>query len=247
MKDPIISIIVPTYNSAGTLSECLESIVNQTYNYLEVLIMDGLSTDRTLDIARSFSERHKHIKIFSEKDRGIYDAMNKGIRLAKGDWLYFMGSDDILYDRTVFSRIFKLKVVNIQVIYGNVIFKHSWKLYDKKFNWYKLLQKNICHQAIFYKSIIFKQLGDYNLRYKMLADWEFNLRWFNNPSIKREYTDQIVAVYNEDGACFNNEDLAFNEDFNQLIKTHLPTIKLLFWQYRNNKIFNKTLSTLYNR
>ena len=87
-----LSIIIPTFNSANTLRRALDSIIGQTLNDLEVLIMDGVSTDQTLDIAKTYNDNR--IRIFSEPDNGVYDAMNKGIDKASGEWLYFLGSDD---------------------------------------------------------------------------------------------------------------------------------------------------------
>jgi glycosyltransferase involved in cell wall biosynthesis len=79
LKEPIISIIIPTFNSSGSLSECLESIVKQSFQNFEILLIDGLSTDNTLDIISTFMAKYNSIKFISEKDQGIYDAMNKGI------------------------------------------------------------------------------------------------------------------------------------------------------------------------
>ena len=101
------SIIIPTFNSEKTLDIALSSIVVQSYQNFEVLIIDGLSTDSTIDIAKKHQKVFPNIKIKSEKDNGIYDAMNKGIALAKGEWLYFMGSDDSLYNDDVLNQICK--------------------------------------------------------------------------------------------------------------------------------------------
>src|SRR5689334_2190715 len=93
---PTVSIIIPTYNSEVLLETALESILRQTYPYREIVIIDGGSTDRTVDVIKHYS---RHVAYWvSEKDAGIYDAMNKGVEAATGDWLYFMGSDDQLYE-----------------------------------------------------------------------------------------------------------------------------------------------------
>ena len=92
----IYSIIVPTFNSAHTLKRCLDSILSQTFKNFEIIIADGLSTDSTLMTAESM--RDERINIFSEKDYGVYDAMNNAVERAQGKWILFLGSDDFLFD-----------------------------------------------------------------------------------------------------------------------------------------------------
>src|SRR5246127_4505724 len=101
--EPSFSVIIPTYNSAKTISQSIQSVLRQSFTGYEVLIIDGASTDDTLAITSAFNS--ERIKTISEKDRGVYDAMNKGIKLAKGQWLYFLGSDDALYDDSVLEKI----------------------------------------------------------------------------------------------------------------------------------------------
>ena len=100
----LITIIIPTYNCEKTIGDALDSILGQSIKEVEVLIVDGLSTDRTLEIVAQYQTKHANIVLHSEKDEGIYDAMNKGIGLAKGDWLYFMGSDDTLFENTTLEK-----------------------------------------------------------------------------------------------------------------------------------------------
>jgi len=101
--NPFFSIIIPTYNSSATISVALNSIIKQSYQNFEVIIVDGLSNDNTISIISQFQD--DRIKIFSEKDKGVYDAMNKGINYANGKWIYFMGSDDYFYDNTILFYI----------------------------------------------------------------------------------------------------------------------------------------------
>ena len=93
---PFISIIIPTFNAESTILKALESILQQTFKDFEILIIDGLSKDKTIEIVENLKD--SRIKIHSDKDIGIYDAMNKGIHYAQGKWLYFIGSDDYLYN-----------------------------------------------------------------------------------------------------------------------------------------------------
>src|SRR5688572_23331397 len=103
MDSPMFSIIIPTLNSEAHIRRSLESVLHQSFPNFEILIVDGLSVDQTLSIVQQ--ENDARITTYSEKDHGIYDAMNKGITLAKGKWLYFLGSDDVLYDNNVFQDV----------------------------------------------------------------------------------------------------------------------------------------------
>ena len=176
--------------------------------------MDGCSTDDTVKIIQSYSVKNKSVKCISEKDQGVYDAMNKGVKMAKGEWVYFLGSDDTLFDQHVLEKVNDhLKTVNCSVLYGNISSPVYGEKYDGEFNAQKILSKNIAHQAIFYKRKIFKVIGYYNLNYAMLADWDFNLRWMNNRKIKGEYIDLIIANYAPGGISDNNYDSVFHKDF----------------------------------
>jgi glycosyltransferase involved in cell wall biosynthesis len=140
------SIIIPTFNSGKTLSASLRSILSQTFTDYEILLVDGASTDDTLDLAKSFND--KRIKIYSKPDEGAYDAMNKGVKAAQGEWLYFLGSDDKMFNTSVLERVYTIiNTGNEKVVYGNALIngdtgwaKHG-DLYDGKFTIEKLLKK----------------------------------------------------------------------------------------------------------
>jgi glycosyltransferase involved in cell wall biosynthesis len=122
MTQPLISIIIPVKNSVQTIKACLESVFNQTFSSLEVLILDAVSTDGTLEEIKNFSKSEDRLRIYSEKDKGTYDAMNKGVQLAKGKWLFFLGSDDQLFDQLVLEKISKvMSHTKAKVVYGNVL------------------------------------------------------------------------------------------------------------------------------
>lgn len=107
MDHALVSIIIPTYNSAAGIDLCLRSISSQTFREYEVIIADGLSTDSTVSQVEKFIPAfNNQIKITSKKDNGIYDAMNKGLEQATGEWIFFLGSDDELHEDTVLYEIF---------------------------------------------------------------------------------------------------------------------------------------------
>lgn len=206
-REFILSIIIPTYNSSKTLMFCLNSIINQSMKNFEVLIIDGNSTDTTLNIAKSYDD--ERIKIISEPDKGIYDAMNKGIDIAKGEWLYFIGSDDKLYNNNVFEEVIKYNSQFIDVIYCNVCVESQ--IIGKEYNIDTLLSKNICHQSIFFKHKVFLKIGNYKKVYLAAADWHHNIRWMKEKQIKSKYVNQIVAFYNPYGFSSRTDDKLFHQ------------------------------------
>jgi glycosyltransferase involved in cell wall biosynthesis len=263
---PVFSLIIPTLNSANTLSSALESIIQQSFIDLEILIMDGLSTDKTLEIIKSYSDFR--IVTSSEKDNGIYDAMNKGILKSNGDWLYFMGSDDILYDNNVLAQIYSvIQSTNHKVIYGNVRvtgdagWASDGTIYDGCFLLEKLLSKNICHQSIFYNRKIFEKIGKYDLKYPVWSDWEFNLRAWSKYKFK--YSDIIVARFKGGSKSYSIQDNSFLLNRSLIIynyfklylykrefSNYLPTIVSHFKSIRQGnflKYFFVRIQSLLNR
>ena len=211
----LFSIIIPTYNSEKDIGICLESISGQSFSNYEVIIVDGKSEDSTIDVIEKYVKQFDHLHWVSESDNGIYDAMNKGIRMAKGRYLFFLGSDDTFYSITVLEQISKIiHTNNVDVIYGNVISKVFNGVYDGEFTYSKLCRKNICHQAIFLKKTGFDKIGGFNLKYKMCADYDHNIRWFFSSKISRLYVDLIITNYGDSGYSSSNRDLAFDKDRN---------------------------------
>lgn len=210
------SIIIPTFNSGAVISTAVQSVLDQTYSNFEILVIDGQSEDDTLNIMAQFRDRR--IRTISEKDKGIYDAMNKGIEIAKGEYLYFMGSDDTLYNDKVLEDIYHAltSAGRPKVLYGNVHIHGSNKwvedgtIHAGEFDLRRLLSHNISHQAIFYHRSVFKEQGKYNTRYTIFADHDMNLRCFANyPFV---YTDIIVANFNVGGASSEIIDTMFEQD-----------------------------------
>ena len=226
------SIILPTFNSEAFLENCLNSIYCQTFKNYEVVIIDGKSTDSTLNIIKQYSGKIENLKLISEPDKGIYDAMNKGIKVATGEYLLFLGSDDTLYKSTTLENVSKANVINTaDVFYGNVMSQRFNGVYDGEFSYYKLSKKNICHQAIFFKKSVFKTIGLFNLKYKSHADWDHNIRWFFSSKISKQFIDIIITNYADGGYSSLNKDLEFEKNKNRtlLIK---GIGKLSFYHYR---------------
>ena len=201
MASPLLTFIIPTLNSEKTLQCALDSILCQEYGDLEILVVDSVSKDGTMDIVRAYAGKDARIRFLSEPDKGIYDAMNKGITLARGEWIYFLGSDDRLYDPQVLNAVTgDLRSDNFDLVYGNILTdKDKTVPYAGSFTYEKLLKKNMSHQAIFCNKRVFDRVGRFNTRYKGFADWDWTLRCFQDPAIRARHIDRVIAEFNTSG------------------------------------------------
>lgn len=244
----VISVIVPTFNSQATLAACLDSIIFQSYNDIEIVIIDGGSTDSTLDIVKNAATKFENIRWNSELDAGIYDAMNKGVESALGDWVYFLGSDDCIYDPQVFADIARILVNrDFDMVYGDAVMVSNLKREGGEFNMHKLLtHNNICHQAIFYKKSVFLHIGKFNLEYPIVADWDFNVRCFRAFPEKIKYFSRIIVLFNNISGISSTSQ---NDPFYELMPAfHKGKIWLLENRIRDLQLSReyKIGSTIYN-
>ncbi len=219
MKDtPLISIITPVYNGEKWIRNCLVSIEQQKFRNYEHIIIDGISNDETNSIIEEFQKNNSSIRLISEKDEGIYDAMNKGIDLAVGEWLYFLGSDDRLYTNETLEKVAAcLKKTTSDICYGNVWAEKDNKLYDGEFNTEKILRKNISHQGIFYRKSVFSIAGNYEKKYKIEADYVFNLRCWVLKQIAFTYIHETIAFYSNHGISSKQNDISLRNDYPILV------------------------------
>lgn len=229
---PFFSIIIPTYNSENYILDCLSSIADQEFCGYEIIIQDGLSKDKTLELISSFQNTNPliNLKVISEPDNGIYDAMNKALSRASGKWIYFLGSDDSLYNKQVLHKVFSvLSRSSVDVLYGNVLSTKFDGIYDGEFSTEKLYNRNICHQAIFLKKEVFDTIGFFDTAFRGLADWAHNIKWFLNSSIKKRYIEIIIAHYGEGGfTTLNGDEEFFKQRENFFLKYGAKTISRSF-------------------
>lgn len=189
-----ISIITVCYNSEQTIEKTILSVASQTYADIEYIIVDGNSSDGTLSLIKKYeSQIHKWI---SESDNGLYDAMNKGIELATGDIIGIINSDDTFNSNTVIEEIVSFHRKNdIQASIGNIIqHKKNGKiirLYSSKYWNPEKLKIGFMppHPSIFFKSNLFQEFGNYDLGFKIGADYELITRFFLKEKISWKYSD----------------------------------------------------------
>lgn len=202
-----ISVITPTYNAEDRIEQTVKSVQEQDYSSIEHIIIDGLSTDRTEKKVLIAAEETNNIYFFSEKDQGLYDAMNKGVEKATGDWCVFLGAGDTLCSKNVLTRIAKeAKNSNASIIYGYVIAEKVGEIYSliRKIDFqYTIRFLPVCHQAVFAKrELLMKEKFD--LQYKIAADQDWLLR-NRKKGIKTEFVDIAVANYSYDGVSSSEE------------------------------------------
>lgn len=226
-----VSIITVCKNAQDTIERTIKSVISQTYNNIEYLIIDGKSTDKTLDIVNKY--QNKISTIVSESDSGIYYAMNKGVRKSTGDIVYFLNSGDLLFNKDTISDVAKLfKEKNSNVLYGDVL------LYDennpeglnieqhKNINKFYLAHDGIYHQAMFVKKDLFEKYGKFNTRFKLLADYEWTLRVLIRNNVTANRIDKIIAKYLFGGASSNYKE-TWKERF-QILPLYFSFFEVIF-------------------
>lgn len=224
-----ITVVTVCLNAEKTIETTMLSILGQTFQDIEYLIIDGKSSDRTLDIVNRYIN-DKRVHLFSEKDSGLYNAMNKAIELCTGDYIIFMNSGDVFCDNKVIEDMLPHLQEDRDLVYGNVIRKtlngNKLEKYHgrNKLMFLLLMGKMMSHQALFTKSDIMRQYM-FDEQYKITADYDFIVRAKKN-KCNIAYIDRTVCIMdNIEGisAQDSNYDLMRKEDDRSLRK-NMPFI-----------------------
>ena len=202
MKNPKISVVTVCYNAVETIEKTILSVINQTYQNIEYIIIDGGSKDGTVDVVNKY--RDKIAFFVSEPDKGIYDAMNKGIKVATGDWINFMNAGDTFFSSETIGNIFDDKnYLGNAVVYGDA-------KYIQKCGWYELRASGIeafhehtpfCHQSAFICTSIMREYG-YDTRYRFASDYNFFYNLWK-ASYKMKYVPETIAVFDASEVSFS--------------------------------------------
>lgn len=217
-----ISIITVCFNSEKTIRDTIESVLKQTYKNYEYIIVDGKSSDNTLNIINEY----KNIKLISEKDKGFYDALNKGINIATGDIIGIINADDVLFDENVFQTVIDNYDKETQVLYANV------KYYNEDFT--KVIRDYIsgykysnawcpAHPSMYVRKQVYDTLGTYNLNYRIVADYDFMVRC-NINNVNYKYVDSyfVKMRYGGQSNGIKGYLINFKECFNVLKRNGVP-------------------------
>ncbi|WP_452229287.1 MULTISPECIES: glycosyltransferase family 2 protein [unclassified Lacinutrix] len=233
-----ISIITATYNSGATITSCMASVLAQTYPNIEYVIIDGNSTDNTIATVKQIQSEapNANIVIQSEPDKGIYDALNKGIALATGDVIGFVHSDDLLANPKTLETIATIfKNQTVDGVYGDLQYVNKsditkviryWKseVFTKR-----LLKKGWmpAHPTLFLKRDVYKKHGRFNLTYKIAADYDFILRVFKDDSLAFSYLPEVITKMRAGGASnrsLKNILIKSKEDYKAITTNNIGSI-----------------------
>lgn len=231
-----VSIITVCFNSESTIQNTFDSIRNQTYNSIELIVIDGGSKDGTLEII----EANKDIisKMISEPDQGLYDAMNKGINMAIGDIVGILNSDDIYSSRNVISEIVSNFAEN-DMVYGNIDYvnvqgKHarSWKSSPYQSEAF-LKGWHPPHPSLFVKRDVYIKYGCFDISLTIAADFDLMLRFFEKHQLKSIYIDKTIVTMTAGGASGTFSGIMRgNKEINQSFKKNNIKKSNLYFLYR---------------
>ena len=238
---PLFTIITVCYNSEKSIEKTIQSVLNQTYMNYEYLIIDGDSTDGTVEIIKSYIHNFRgRMYLVSEKDEGWYDAMNKGIRLSEGHFIVFINSDDYFADdalRIVAEYIEKNNINDGSIVYGdstNIYMSNAGEYLHRRIRaprninfTMSSLKNGMCgirHQSMFTGRRVFEQVGELNLNYRLHADWDFMIKTLKagipyycigeNLSFYSMYGQSTNACYEERHRVRKDNHLYKNVDWN---------------------------------
>lgn len=257
-----LSIITINYNNAEGLRKTLASVASQTYAEIEHIIIDGGSTDNSVEVIREYestldsrlcgvpenargdlgcsSPLASNLKWISEKDSGIYNAMNKGIRMATGDYIQILNSGDMLFDAHVTQRMTEhLELINSQheepigILYGNMIkVNAAGEVVGKSgYTEYSLRQfysSTLNHDCAYIRKDLFEEYGLYDENLKIVSDWKWYLQAIGLGRVKPEYVDIDVTIFDDGGISETNLELR-NKERRQVLEELLPPAVL--WDY----------------
>jgi glycosyltransferase involved in cell wall biosynthesis len=220
-----ISVITVVYNNERTIDEAIQSVCSQDYDNIEYIIIDGNSTDRTKEI---INKNLAHVSVLiSEKDSGIYDAMNKGIKNATGEIVAILNSDDVYADTSVLSDIAKVFMADptLDLVYGNLVYVKANDVNKIVRRWVsepyheKFFENGGVppHTSLFIRKHVYDKVGSFDLSYRLAADYEFMLRIFKKYNYRSTYINRLIVKMRLGGAT--------NQSVGNIVKGNLEILR----------------------
>jgi putative colanic acid biosynthesis glycosyltransferase len=225
---PLISIVTVIFNGEKTIKRAIESVLNQSYKNIEYILIDGCSTDGTIEIIKEYEGRIAYW--ISEPDNGIYDAMNKGVKASRGEWIFFLGCDDYLIDSQSINKLSTHIAEDLMMIFGDVIYSDGYHFHSS-LDTRVLISNSVHHQSCLYRSELFKNFL-YDVSNKVCADYELNLISFLKKH-KFYYVGETISFCQTGGISFSSRNTAIAE-INSIRGKHI------------NYILNILVSQMYN-
>ncbi|WP_066631722.1 glycosyltransferase family 2 protein [Labilibacter marinus] len=235
-----ISIITATYNAGKTLESAIQSLINQTYAHIEYIIIDGGSTDNTLEIVEKYKPFIQ--QFVSEEDKGIYDALNKGINMATGDVIGILHADDLLDDDYTIETVMQTFTNNqTEATYGDLEYvqfqdpKKVVRYWKSKAFKPSLLKAGWMppHPTLFVRKKVYQEIGPFRLDFKIAADYDFILRLFSRPNFKAHYLPLVITRMRIGGTSNQNVGniiIKMKEDLKALKDNNVGSILSLIWK-----------------
>lgn len=230
---PELSIITINYNNADGLQKTMQSVFAQSFTNYEFLIVDGASTDGSKNLLEKNTGR---ITFWvSEKDDGIYNAMNKGIKKASGEYVIFLNSGDVLYEPNVLERALPF-LKNADLVYGDLVINEKdreWtKYYNESLDLEYFTRDTLPHQGSFIKKSLFEQIGLYDETLKIVGDWKFFLQAVCIYKVRALYINQVISVYDYTGISSSPEFYSLQKKekdatLDELFPLHIGSIREL--------------------
>ncbi len=204
-----LSIITINYNNDVGLQKTIESVVSQSFVGFEYIVIDGGSTDLSVEIIKKYSAKINYW--VSEKDNGIYNAMNKGIKVANGQYCLFLNSGDMLYNNTVLEDAFSL-ASQTDIIYGNLLFTYPNGAKRKgvmpsKLTFRHMMHDTLWHPVSFIKTKLFTSIGLFDEQYSIVADYDFFVRALLIHKVTTRKVNKIIAIFSQDGVSAEPSNL----------------------------------------
>ena len=243
-----LSIITINFNNQIGLKNTIESVVSQTFTDYEYIVIDGGSTDKSVDIIKQYSDKISYW--VSEQDAGIYNAMNKGIKKATGEYCLFLNSGDCLFDKTSLNQAFSLNPVSDIVCFYEMFVKDEIEeihTYPDEISFYYFYQGSLCHQSLFYKRVLFEKHGFYNEDFKVVSDWAFNIQSLIINNCSYHHYPLTFVKYNFEGLCVSEDGLKINHKEREQVLSSLFQKRILndyenFKTFKENKVILKLTS-----
>ena len=193
---PKITIVTVCYNAAAVIEETILSVINQTYSNIEYIIIDGASTDNTMEVVNKY--RNRISVVVSEPDKGIFDAMNKGIKLAMGEWINFMNAGDKFAANNVVEKVFEESKKDFDVLYGDyatkynnkIRFRDAYAFFKKKT---KFKEMGFSHQSVFVRTYLAKE-NTFDTHFKLCADYNMIWNFYYKLNASFAHVNVLVAV-----------------------------------------------------
>lgn len=227
-----VSLITVVYNAEKYIEDCIKSVIAQTYQNIEYIIVDGASTDNTLSIVDQYKSKITHL--VSEKDKGIYDAINKGLSLSTGQIVGVLNADDMLASADIIAEIVKcFEIQQSDAVYGNLNYVNSEDTSKITRKWIskQFAKKDIeigwmpAHPTFYVKRELFEKYGNYSLDFGTAADYELMIRFLYHSQVNATFLDQLIVKMRVGGvsnSSLKQRYLAFKNDYAAIKENQIP-------------------------